>query len=184
MSSGLSVYLPPEVLVTPNGMVGRDRRPDLTTLLRCIYAFGNTPMIFNGILPGSVEDLTPDVRERFLHHAKLYKTFIRPLLSTCRVYHHAPVNATGGVESGGWFVMEFMAPDGRKGWVTLIRYGEDAPAAYLLKPRGVVAEFRYDVILDNTGRKSIASGARLIEDGLSIEIQADPTSELVLLEAP
>lgn len=64
--SGLSVYLPPEVLVTLNGMVEPEARPDLTTLLRCIYAIGNTPMIFNGVLPGSVEELKPEVRERFL----------------------------------------------------------------------------------------------------------------------
>jgi len=69
----------------------------------------------------SVEGLSPERRERFLHYANLYKQFIRPLLPTCRMYHHEPINARKGVESRPWFAMEFASPERTQGWATIIR---------------------------------------------------------------
>ena len=63
MLSGTSVYLPPETLVNSNGMAYPKDRPDLDTTLRGAFALGNTPMIFNSILPKAVDDLKPEVRE-------------------------------------------------------------------------------------------------------------------------
>jgi hypothetical protein len=54
--------------------------------------------VFVGSVAPSVEELAPRRRERFLHYASLYKQFIRPLLPTCKLYHHEPVNARSGVE--------------------------------------------------------------------------------------
>ena len=122
MASGLSVYLPPETLVTPIGMAGNGKnQPDFVTQLRAVYTLGQTPMFFNAMLPKTIGELTSDTRKQCLHYARLYKTFMRPILPTCRVYHHAPVSAAGGVESGGWFAMEFASPDRRKGWATVVR---------------------------------------------------------------
>ena len=78
MLSGLSVFLPPEILVNPNGLANQEDLPDLDTTLRGAFALGNTPMIFNSMLPKSVETLTPAVREKYLHYVTLYKEFISP----------------------------------------------------------------------------------------------------------
>ena len=182
MLSGLSVYLPPETLVSANGMAWPRDLPDLDTTLRGAYALGNTPRIFNSMLPKSLEELKPATREKFLHYSRIYKTFIRPMLPTCKVYHHAPVDATGGGESGGWLAMEFTSPDRKKGWGTVIRLANATPDAYLLKPKGLNERTTYRVTFDNAGRTEDIPGAKLAREGLSIRPPADPRSELVLFE--
>lgn len=178
MLSGASVFLPPELLVNANGMTGLQM--DLLTFLRSTYAIGNTPMVFNSILPDTLEGMDPQFQEQFLRYTRLYKEFIRPLLSTSKVYHHAPVNADGGVESGSWFAMEFAAPDKTKGWATIIRFA-DEPATYLMKPKGFDEQKKYKVTFDNTGEIKTIEGSELMQKGLSIKIE-DPRSELLLFE--
>jgi hypothetical protein len=113
MPAGLTVYLPPEVLVTPMGMADAKHRPDFRTLLRSTCALGNTPMLFNSLLPGP--------RAMFLHYSKLYQEFMRPVLSHVKVYHHAPVNVSGCVTTGDWFAMEFASADRSRAWALIVR---------------------------------------------------------------
>jgi alpha-galactosidase len=183
MLSGMSVYLPPEVLVNSNGMAYPKDLPDLDTTLRGAYALGNTPMIFNALLPKSVDELKPEIRAKFVHYANIYKGFIRPLLPTSKVYHHAPVSATGGVEFGNWFAIEFASADGKKGWATIIRLSKNGSDTYVLKPKGLDQNRTYSVILDNTGGTKSMDGANLMSTGLRIDSKSDRASELVLFEA-
>lgn len=158
-------------------------QPDFVTILRAIYALGNTPMIFNAMLPKSVEEFQPGIREKFLHYNNLYKTFIRPLLPTCKVYHHSPVNATGGVESCPWFAMEFAAPNRKKAWAVIIRMWETDSDTYLFKPRGLDTQKKYSVTFDNTDTTEIFEPSSLIQEGLLIQLETVPFSELLLFEA-
>ena len=183
MSSGLSVYLPPEILVTPHGMAGNARnQPDLETMLRGAYTLGNTPMIFNAMLPKSLEEFKPEVQKRFRRYSDLYKNFIRPMIAVTMVYHHAPVNATGGVETGNWFAMEFTSPDKTRGWATVIRLSGDGPASYLLKPKGLNTQKQYKVTFDNTSQTKIMNAWTLMKEGLLIQPTEQVASELLLFE--
>jgi alpha-galactosidase len=181
MISGLSVFLPPEILVAPHGMAGRNQ-PDMETMLRGAFAVGNTPMIFHSMMPASLEEFTPELRAKWLHYANLYKNFIRPMLPTCRVYHHAPVSATGGVESGNWFAMEFTSQDKSKGWATIIRLAKGS-ATYHLNLKGLDGKRRYRVTFDNTGKTEEMDASTLAQKGLEIRTRADAASELMLFEA-
>ncbi len=183
MLAGYTVYLPPETLVTPIGLAKASELPDMDTMLRSIYALGNTPFVFNSLIPKSVEEITPEIRAKYLHYTTLYKDMFRPMLPTLRVYHHAPVNADGGVNSGDWFAMEFGSPDHRQGWATLVRLDKNAPEDYLLKPRGLDADRTYDVEFDSTGAKLTMTGAQLAREGLRIRPSAGTVSELVLFNS-
>ena len=180
MASGLSVFLPPETLVTANGMAGFGGGADLLTLLRSAFATANTPMVFNSILPDTMDQMDSQFQETFLRYTKLYKDFIRPLLSTCKVYHHAPVNADGGVEGSGWFAMEYTSPDKTKGWATIARFTEDPN--YVFKAKGLDAQKTYKVTFDNTKETKTIQGSELMQDGLSLKIEGQPRSELLLFE--
>jgi hypothetical protein len=182
MIDGLSVYLPPEILVTDHGGNGKDQ-PDVETELRGAFALGNTAMVHNSLLPRSLEEFTPELQAKWRHYANLYKTFIRPMLPTCKVYHHAPVSATGGVESGNWFAMEFTSPDRSRGWATIIRLAKGTSATYHLNPKGLDGKKRYRVTFDNTGRTVEMGGSTLAQKGLVIRPRADAASELLLFEA-
>ncbi|MBI4582805.1 MAG: alpha-galactosidase [Planctomycetes bacterium] len=184
MLSGLTVYLPPETLVVPNGMAGNGRnQPDLVTMLRSVYTLGNTPMIFNAMLPKTVDEFRPGDLEKFLRYNRLYKSFIRPLLSTCKVYHHAPVSASGGVETGNWFAMEFSSPDRRRAWAVIIRLNPAESGAYLFKPKGLDPRRRYRMTSDNAGKTETVEGESRLRIGFSIKPPPETSSELLLFES-
>jgi hypothetical protein len=169
-------------LVAGNGMAWPRDLPDLDTTLRGAFALGNTPRIFNSLLPKCVEDLRPATQEKYLHYSRIYKSFIRPMLPTCKVYHHAPVNATGGVESSGWLAMEFTAPDRTKGWATVIRLAGAPTEGYLLKLKGIDEHAPYRVAFDNMGKTEDLAGYQLKREGLMICLPNNRGSELILLK--
>ena len=108
---------------------------------------------------------------------------MRPLLSVCKVYHHAPVNAEGGVDSGDWFAMEFISPDRKKGWATIIRLSERASEPYLFKPRGLNAGLKYRVKFDSSGAEEVHLAADLARHGSPVKLGAASASELLLFQS-
>jgi hypothetical protein len=98
------------------------------------------------------------------------------------VYHLAPVNAPGGVESSDWFGMEFTSPDQQKGWATIIRLSKSTSENYLFKPKGLDGRRKYSVTFDNTAKTQLIDGEALMRDGLSIRLPPDSASELLLFE--
>lgn len=182
MAAGFSVYLPPEVMKCAYyGMLGD--LPDMTTLKRCYYALGQVPIVYWTLLPAQVSEDNREELEQWRKYAELYKTFIRPLLSTCKVYHHEPINAKGNWDSGCWLVLEFMAPDATKGWATIVNYPDSKSLTYRFRPKGLDAQREYAVTFDNTGRTEIIAGADLAKKGLAIEVSTEIRSELLLFEA-
>ena len=177
--SGQTLALPPEALVVAIGAPGW--KGPLDTYLRSTFTL-STPLIAFGPAP-SVEELNPQVREAFLRYARVYKEVIRPLLPACRMYHHAPVSARGGVTSSGWFAMEFTSPDRSRGWATIVRTGASESDTYLFVPRGLDPAKTYRLTFDSMNATATADGLRLVRDGLSIRLEAILSSELLLFEA-
>ena len=182
MAAGFSVYLPPEAVKSAYyGMWGD--LPDKTTLKRCIFALGDAPVIYWTLLPARVSEDDRDELEQWRKYTELFKTFIRPLLSTCRVYHHEPINAKGNWDSGSWLVLEFMAPDAARGWATVVSYPDSQSLTYQFRPKGLDAQREYAVTFDSTGNTETIAGSVLMEKGLSIEVSTEIRSELLLFEA-
>jgi alpha-galactosidase len=181
MSSGLSVYLPPEIMVTPNGMAGHNQ-PDFLTVLRATYFLGNTASIFNGMLPKSMAEFPPKLQRQFQRYTTIYKSFVRPMLPICKVWHHAPVNAAGGIKTGDWFAMEFSSPDRKRGWATIIRLANANRGEYSLCLKGIDSTGNYKVTSDNTGASSRFSGSHLTRNGLPIRLGQGENSDVVLYE--
>ncbi|UCD36988.1 MAG: alpha-galactosidase [Fidelibacterota bacterium] len=181
--SGQTLALPPEILVIGLGEGSDLGLGDghLDTHLRSTFAL-STPWLLLGVSP-SVAELTPQRRGRYLHYANIYKEFIRPLLPTCKMYHHSPVTSRRGVESSGWFVMEYASPDGDKGWAVILRMGETESDSFIFMPRGLDPGRTYRVTFDNTGGTATIQGWRLIYEGLPIRREAVMSSELLLFEA-
>ena len=184
--AGQTLSIPPEVFaiaIGADGGGGTGHAEHLDTYLRVTYAT-STPWVFFGMVAPSVAELTQSRKERFLHYSRLYKQFIRPMLPTCKVYHHEPVNMRGGVESSGWFAMEFAAPDRTTGWGLLIRIGPTDADTYVFKPRGIDRGQTYRVTFDSTGETATVSGLVLARDGLPVRFETMAASELVLFARP
>jgi alpha-galactosidase len=182
MMAGFSVFLPPEIMQSAyHGMSGKIPT-DKLSLLRSIYALGNIPCIYWTLLPAKTSDVPPGELKLWRKYAMLYKTFIRPLLSTCKVYHHAPINAATSWDSGRWLVMEFIAPDRTKGWATIITWSDNRSETYLFRPKGLDAKKTYGVTFDNTSKRETFRGSQLMRDGFLIRSGGNRCSELLLFE--
>lgn len=179
--SGQTLGLPPEILATAFGIPAHsENRGHLDTHLRISFSLG-TPWL--APVAPAFKDLNPAIREKYLHYANLYKNFIRPLLPTCNVYHLAPVNSRDGVSTNPWFAMQFMSPDHTKGWATVVRLYNSDSDVFVLRPRGLDPGKTYRVTFDSTGTTATASGLNLIQVGISIRLESELSSELVLFEA-
>jgi alpha-galactosidase len=182
--SGQSLALPPEVFVIGLGADGglpTGHPENLETNLRTIFTL-STPWIFAGIVAPSLDALSPEVLDRYLHYAEIYKEFIRPLLPDCRIYHHSPISSRGGVSSSGWFAMEYASPDRSRGWATIVRMGQCEPDLYLFRPRGLARGGRYRVTFDSSGDSVAVDGISLVRDGIPVRLETVGSSELLLFE--
>jgi alpha-galactosidase len=178
--SGQTLGLPPENFLNAFGIPDfSSNRGPLDTHLRISFSLA-TPWL--APVAPSANELAPEIRQEYLHYAEIYKTFIRPLLPTCKVYHHAPVSSTGGVESSPWFALEFASPDRTQGWATIVRLHSGGPDSYVLKLRGVDPGRRYRVTFDSKGSTATIDGVHL-QEGLPIRLESELSSELLLFAA-
>ncbi|MBI2842512.1 MAG: alpha-galactosidase [Armatimonadetes bacterium] len=178
---GQMMAFPPEALVVAFGCpTPYDYRGHLDTHLRATFTLSRP--FFMQVGP-SQEELGAERRERFVHYINLYKKFIRPVLPKSKVYCHAPVSATTGIASGGWFAVEYASPDRKKGWATIIRLGESDSDTYVLKPKGLNPGKKYKVTFDGQGTQAVVDGLTLMQSGLPVHLQAIMSSELLLFEA-
>jgi len=178
---GQSMALPPEIFVIGLGVEPTTRGlGHVDTQLRCTFTL-STPWLHSGVAP-SLDELTADRKARYLHYVDLYKSFIRPVLPTAKVYHHAPATATQGVAAGGWFAIEFAAPDGLRGWATVVRIGANGADSFILRPRGLDPGRDYQVTFDSAGSTAPIPGWRLVREGIEVRREALLSSELLLFE--
>ena len=183
--SGMTVGLPPESLVIAVGAVtekSRGRPANLDTYLRTSFTL-STPQPIIGVVSPRINELSSERRDRYRHYIDLYKRFMRPMWPTSRMFHHEPVNDTGGVMSRPWFAVEFASENGAAAWATIVRTGPDGSDTYRLRPRGLDVGKSYRVTLDSSGQVAQVSGWELVRDGVAIRIGNVLGSELVLFEA-
>jgi alpha-galactosidase len=126
------------------------------------------------------EDLCPALRERVRHAAEIFRKHIRPMIQTCKVYHHTPIIT--GNQPEGWCVLEYGAADQSKIVAGLFRLAGEANEDYVLRLRGVDRSKKYRVLLDNSGQASVYSGAELSERGVTVRLSSPMSSEMVIAE--
>ncbi|MCC7354516.1 MAG: alpha-galactosidase, partial [Anaerolineae bacterium] len=106
--NGMTLSLPPELCMTLLGAIS-DGVSDIDFLLR-IGLFGH--LCLSGIFP-IMSERHAVAREHWRHAIHVYKTFVRPILSSCRMFHHTPVQRL--TEAGKWVVLECASEDRSRG---------------------------------------------------------------------
>jgi alpha-galactosidase len=129
----------------------------------------------------TLRELTPELLGRIRHHVDLYKRFVRPMLSSERIFHHTPISPS--TEPGDWIVLEAASPDASKDYAGVFRLPDAEGDIYRLRARGLDASKNYKVTLDNTGESFNMPGAKLKFEGIPIRVSSMYHSELVLFEA-
>lgn len=176
--NGMTMLLPPEICNRTYGTQWDIQRQhgDLDTQLR-VTLFAHPTGI--GIAP-SLADLNPANARRVRHAYELYKTFIRPMLSTSRVYHHTPEMPYE--TPGGWLVLEYAARDRARAYAGTFRLSGEGEPEYVFRPRGLRPGARYRVTFDNSGDTITKTGYDLRQDGIRVRLAGGIRSELLLFE--
>jgi alpha-galactosidase len=109
----------------------------------------------------------------------LYTHFVRPFVSTSRMYHHTP--EVLGADPSGWGVLELASEDRARGicdvfQLSLQKTSIPAPPAWFEISR------RYRVTFDNLGQSTIVDGYALVEQGIQVRLEGALTSELLIFE--
>jgi alpha-galactosidase len=177
--NGMTMALPPELCNRIAGYMNGEELfyGDLDMQFRAPL-FGHPVMI--GSAP-SVAEMVPAFGDRLRRSVELYQRHVRPLLPTCRVYHHTPV--IDARNPRGFCVLEYAAPDGSKAVAGVFRLAGPGEEECRFRPRGLDRGRRYRVLFDGTGETVEADGLRLANEGLSLRLGTPLTSELLVLEA-
>ncbi len=176
--NGMTIALPPEYCNRMAGaLMSAYLKADLDFQLR-VPLFGHWSI--SGVSP-SIKEINPIVKERITHHIKLYKDFIRPMLPTCRVFHHTPVLKS--LEPEGWCVLEYASSDASRIIAGIFRLVGNGDEEYLFRPRGLDVSRQYKVTFDNKGKSIKGEGVELEQKGLVVRLGKPLTSELLLFES-
>jgi alpha-galactosidase len=177
--NGMTMSLPPEVCSRAFALVGGPGASagDLETQLR-VPLFGHP--CYSRTAP-LWADSNPAATELITHHIQMYKDFIRPMLSTCRVFHHTPLLPMA--EYNPWCVLEYVAGDASRAFAGLFRLNPVGSNTFQFRPRGLSLAHRYRVTLENSGAIVERTGHDLARNGFAVRLARPLTSELILMEA-
>ena len=121
------------------------------------------------------------MQARVRHWVALYRDFVRPFMSTGRIYHHTP--EVSGPDPQGWGVLELASADRARGICGLFQLSAPTEPEYLLRLRGLDVSRRYRVTWDNSGQACELDGLTLMKRGLTVRLEGALTSELLTCEA-
>ncbi len=176
ITAGMTMALPPERVDRLVAGMGCHTVGDLRTHLRAAM-FGHLSL--NVIAP-STAAINPEQLACVRHHLDIYKTFLRPFLPTCTVYHPIPDHREA--TASGYTVLEVTSADRSRGAVGVFTLQGNVPSRINVKLSGADVSATYRVTLDNTGDTFEMSGVQLRMHGMETEAGMALSSELILYE--
>jgi alpha-galactosidase len=177
ITNGMTMALPPEYVDRLVGGQSGHTTAELDFQLRLLLFVRPTL----GFLCPPNASWNPILLARVKRMVSLYKDFVRPFMSTGRIYHHTPT--FDGPEPQGWGVLELTSCDQSRGICGLFQLSAPSESEYVLRLRGLDVSKRYRVTFDNTGQSCEMDGVTLMTQGITIRLAGPLTSELLLLEA-
>ena len=174
--NGMSLALPPQQCMPLVGGINM-RVADIDFVIRT-GLFGH--FTASGAFPSLARANAPTLA-RWKHAIDLYKNEVRPLLPTCRVFHHTPIQ--NYQEQGDWVVLEYAAPDRSAAVAGAFRLAGSQSETWRFVARGLDASRRYRVWFDNQEVAVTLSGAELGTSGVPLRVPAVLMSELLTIKA-
>jgi alpha-galactosidase len=177
ITNGMTMALPPECVDRLLG--GQDGQSAAE------FSFQSRLLLFMEPKFGFLYPIGAAVNPLFMaqikHWIGQYKNFVRPFISSSRIYHHTPV--VTGLEPHGWGVLELASEDRTRGICGLFQLSAPTTPEYRLCPRGLDRARRYKVTFDNLDQTSVVDGFTLMEQGIPVRLEDALTSELLIFEA-
>ncbi len=176
--NGLLMAIPPEIGLRTFGTEVSEHimESDLDFQMRVVCI---CRPIFRGIAPG-LDELNPLLKDKILHHLKLYKDFLRPLMRDCLVYHHTPWQPVK--KPAPWCVLEYSSADKARSMAAIFRVSPSCEESYVLFPRGIDRSKKYKVYFDNSKAAVVLSGSELAAGRIRVRLPGSLASELITFE--
>lgn len=177
VTNGMTMALPPERVDRLFAGMGCHENGSLDFHMRnCMLGH----MSLNVVSPASAQ-INP-VQMNFIRHSvDIYKNFIRKFLPDSKVYHHTP--ETAKTLKNGFSVLEVSSSDGKYGAIAAFAMTASESEKLTVVSKGVRADLKYKITLDNSGASFNMSGYELMTKGIDIYIPTSLSSELILIEA-
>jgi hypothetical protein len=120
---------------------------------------------------------TPEQRAKVKRATEVYKSWIRPILQDVEVHHILP--RPDGLHWDGMF---YWSPSLKRGTLYIFRPDSERTTEHIAL-KGLTAETKYKVSTeDHSTPEATYSGGELMSTGLTIQLPARYTSDLVFLE--
>ena len=173
--NGLTMFLPPELCLNIFGVVmqGQPFTAPVASLYRLLMLGRPLP------LP---PDVDPDWARNAKRYFALFREFVAPMLSTCRVFHHTPVVRLEAAGASTFCILEYAAADASRSSVWVFQF-PDGRRSVTVSPRGVDPQRRYRVTADSCDAVVERDGADLRTRGLEVALDGVMASEWFRLEA-
>jgi alpha-galactosidase len=176
--NGVTWVLPPEILLRTFGTETPEQAADGDLDLQLRTVMMARP-IFRGISP-TLDDFNPILRAKIRDSIALYKATVRPIMVGSKVFHHTPF--TPFAESSPWVVLEYATPDQRRAVATLFRTSGQGDPLYVFRPEGLDISRSYRVTFCNRGQTVEISGAQLVNQGITVRLTDNLTSEMLIFD--
>ena len=168
-------FAPEQILSISAGNWRQQTDPDF---LARSSLFGNVEM---AAISDKLSRINPYNLAAWKQALKLYREELRPMLNTCRIFHHTPPERY--MEKGQWLALELASPDNNKSFTGIFRFEGEETGEYRFYPKGISAAKTYSVYSDNSREKTEVSGLSLIRDGYPIRLSGKLTSDLIIITA-
>ncbi len=176
ITNGMTIALPPERVDRLFAGMGCHEDGAFDAHMRNTM-FGH--MSLNVVAPAAT--FANPVQMEFIQHSvEIYKSFIRPFLPECKVFHHTP--DCRQARKDGAVVLEISSKDGSRGAIGIFSLSFNKEKSFKVMPKGIDISKNYRVFFDNSRKSFEISGGQLQQNGLNVAVASVLSSELILYE--
>ena len=175
ITNGMTMCLPPELvdrLVTSMGA------PKIASLEFQLYQlmFVRPTSHFPAETPEN-----PLQIGKFEEFMELYRSFARPMLPTCKIYHHTP--SFDDCEPKGVGILESVSEDKNRAMLGVFALCDPKESEQVVRFKGIDASKNYKITAVSAKESFVVSGYELKYKGIVCNIKGALTAELFLAEA-
>ena len=176
ITNGMTLCLPPECIDRLVGGQGSYTAGDISFQMQGLMF---THPTFGGVFP--LDQARHSGQLQYIRrYVEFYKSFVRPMIRDCRIYHHTPELTFPSPR--GYGILEMTAADKSRGMLGVFRLSGPSDDEKVIRLRGADVSKKYRLTYVDSGESTETDGFALKNEGIRIRLGGALTSELVTYE--
>ena len=128
----------------------------------------------------AADRINPETLKAWHKALKLYKTELRDMLNSCKIYHHTPLERY--MERGQYLTLELASAERDKSFTGIFRLEGAENDSCRFISRGISITGSYSVYFDNTEETIELNGYQLLNEGITVRLPGKLTSEIIVIK--